>query len=243
LRDEVRSAYKDCLAVYLGRIDYAQALTLQMQVCEAKKCGFVPDVLLLLEHPHTITLGRNADRKNLLVSEAELSSRGVEIFKVDRGGDITYHGPEQLVGYPVMQLEKGERDVHLYMHDLEESLIRLLAFYKIETVRSKGMTGVWSGGRKIASMGVHISRWITRHGFALNVNTDLSYFRLIVPCGLVDKQMTSMSEILGARFELPEIGERYLEEFGKVFHRRVTRVSQNQLCQEVRICVEASQTV
>jgi len=243
LSDNVGGADKDCLVVYMGCIGYGQALALQMQLCKAKKEGFAPDVLLLLEHPHTITLGRKANRENLLVSEAELGERSVQLFSADRGGDITYHGPGQLVGYPVMQLEKEERDIHRYMYNLEESLIRLLALYKIQAGRCEGMTGVWSHGRKIASMGVHISRWITRHGFALNVDTDLSFFRLIVPCGLVGKQMTSMNEMLGARLELTDVAEQYMAEFGKVFRRRVKRVSQDQLCREGRLCVEISSTV
>jgi lipoyl(octanoyl) transferase len=239
----VYNADKDCFVVYLGLIDYAQALELQMQLCRAKREGFAPDVLLLLEHPHTITLGRNAKRVNLLVSETELNSRGVRLFNTDRGGDITYHGPGQLVGYPIIQLEKGERDVHQYMFDLEESLIRLLALHNIEGGRSEGMTGVWCKGKKIASMGVHISRWITRHGFALNISTDLSFFRLIIACGLVDKQMTSMQEMLGARLELPDVAEQYATEFAYAFHRRITRISEDELCREAHLYFEAAPAV
>jgi lipoyl(octanoyl) transferase len=239
----VRSAEKDCFVVYLGRIGYAQALAMQMQLCKAKREGFAPDVLLLLEHPHTITLGRNANPENLLVSGTELDARNVPLFNADRGGDITYHGPGQLVGYPIIQLEKGERDIHLYMYNLEHSLIQLLALHKIAAGRAEGMTGVWSNGRKIASMGVHISRWITRHGFALNVNTDLSFFRLIIPCGLADKQMTSMQEMLGARLELRDIAEQYAMEFGSIFHRRITTISEDELCREAELCVDVPPTV
>jgi lipoyl(octanoyl) transferase len=238
----VCSAEKDCLAVYLGCIGYAQALALQMQLCKAKKEGFVPDVLLLLEHSHAITLGRNANHKNLLVCETELETRGVEIFDTDRGGDITYHGPGQLVGYPIIQLEKGERDVHLYMYNLEESIIRLLALHNIEGGRYEGMPGVWSGGRKIASMGVHISRWITRHGFALNVNTDLSFFSLIVPCGLADKRMTSMQVTLGTHLEPKDVAGQYAAEFGNVFRRRIARISEDDLYRETRLSVDVSPT-
>jgi lipoyl(octanoyl) transferase len=234
----VCSGDKDCFVVYLGRSGYAQALALQMQLSKAKSEGFAPDVLLLLEHPHTITLGRNAHCVNLLVSGTELDSRGVQLFNADRGGDITYHGPGQLVGYPIIQLEKGERDVHLYMFNLEESLIRLLALYKIEAGRFSGMTGVWANGGKIASMGVHISRWITRHGFALNVNTNLSFFRLIVPCGLTDKRMTSMQELLGMQIELAEIAERYAIEFGKIFHRRISNISEDDLSRQLQHSTE-----
>lgn len=239
----MRSSEKECFVVYLGRIAYAKALALQLQLCRAKKENFAPDVLLLLEHPHTITLGRNANQGHLLVGKGELDARGVQLFDTDRGGDITYHGPGQLVGYPVMQLEKGERDVHRYMFDLEESLIRLLALYDIGADRCKGMTGVWSKGRKIASMGVHIARWITRHGFALNINTDLSFFQLIVPCGLVDKQMTSMKEMLGTHLQLQEVAERYAAGYAEVFHRHLTRISEEQLYREMQLGSEFAPTV
>jgi lipoyl(octanoyl) transferase len=233
---------KDCSVVFLGRIDYARALDLQMQICKAKKEGLVPDVLLLLEHPHSITLGRNGNWGNLLVSNEELSERGVKCFDSDRGGDITYHGPGQLVGYPVIQLEKGERDVHVYMRNLEESLIRLLALYNIEGSRVEGMTGVWAGAGKIASMGVHISRWVTRHGFALNVNTDLTFFRLIIPCGIVDRHMTSMNAILGRSLELPEIAERYVAEFGYAFNRCTEWISKSDFCRMLRQHAEVTPT-
>ena len=165
----------DCIVLWYECIQYSRALDLQMRICESKKRGFAKDVLLLLEHPPTITLGRSGDLNHLLIDKKELSSRGVDFWSVDRGGDITFHGPGQLVGYPILALQAGERDVHNYMRNLEESLIRLLAVYGIEGLREKQLTGVWTREGKIGAMGVHISRWITRHGFALNVNTDLSY--------------------------------------------------------------------
>jgi lipoate-protein ligase B len=206
-------------------MDYSQALDIQMRVCERKKQGFEKDVLLLLEHPPTITLGRNGKWDNLLVSEEMLRNRGVQCFAVDRGGDITFHGPGQLVGYPILRLGRGEQDVHRYMRNLEETLIRVLASYGIDAGRNEKYTGVWTGQGKIAAMGVHISRWITRHGFALNVNTDLSFYDLIVPCGIVGKQVSSMHSILSRSVDLGEIAGRVVEEFGAVFGREMVPVS------------------
>jgi len=196
-----------------------------MKICELKKTGFENDVLLLLEHPPVITLGRNAKRDNLLANEKLLKSRSVELWNVDRGGDITFHGPGQLVGYPILHLGAGERDVHAYMRNLEESLIRTLERYDIKGIRDSRYTGVWTEHGKIAAMGVHISRWITRHGFALNANTDLSYYDLIVPCGIVGKSVTSMKKLLSHALDLGEIADRYITEFGLVFNRNMFRMS------------------
>jgi lipoate-protein ligase B len=205
--------------VWQGRVSYEQALDLQMRICESKKRGFDRDVLLLLEHPPTITLGRSASPSHLLAGEEELKSRGVGVSNADRGGDITFHGPGQLVGYPLLSLHPGERDVHRYMHNLEESLIRLLNTYSIQSGRDAKFTGVWTSKGKIAAMGVHISRWITRHGFALNVNTDLSFYNLIVPCGIVGRGVTSIKEETGQTADLAEVAGRYLSCFSSVFHR------------------------
>lgn len=220
---------KDCLALWLGRIAYADALRLQMRICDCKKRGFVPDVLLLLEHPPTITLGRRADRNHLLVRDDELRARGIALWETDRGGDVTFHGPGQLVGYPLLALEGGERDVHAYMRNLEESLIRLLAAYGIRAERDSRFTGVWTSKGKIGALGVHISRWITRHGFALNVTTDLSFFDLIVPCGIVGRGVTSMQALLSRPFDLAEVAERYVQEFGAVFNRIMVPVGASEL--------------
>jgi lipoyl(octanoyl) transferase len=210
---------KDCLVVWLGRIAYSRALDLQMQICKLKKRGFDKDVLLLLEHPPTITMGRSGKRDHLLVKEADLKSRGISFWNVDRGGDITFHGPGQLVGYPILLLQGQERDVRSYMRRIEESLIRLLACYEIEAIRVSQFTGVWTPKGKIAAMGVHISRWITRHGFALNVNTDLSFYDLIVPCGIADRGVTSMQKHILSQVNLAEVADRYSSEFGRVFER------------------------
>ena len=213
---------KDCIVAWYGCVSYSAALELQMEICRLKRLGFEKDVLLLLEHPPTITLGRNGNRNHLLVAEELLKSRGVELWDVDRGGDITFHGPGQLVGYPILSLGPGERDVHGYMRKLEESLIRLLAIYKIDGERVQGLTGVWTRNGKIAAMGVHISRWVTRHGFALNVNTDLSYYDLIVPCGIMGKSVTSMQMRLMRTVDMQEVADRYAVEFGSTFGRRMT---------------------
>lgn len=219
--------------MWCGAVSYSDALELQMRICNLKKRGFQDDVLLLLEHPPTITLGRNANAGNLLVSEEHLKTLGVTLWNVDRGGDITFHGPGQLVGYPLLSLGPGERDVHGYMRNLEESLIRLLAGYGIESTRNSGFTGVWTGRGKIAAMGVHISRWITRHGFALNVRTDLSYYSLIVPCGIVGKGVTSVERLIGRAPELSEVAKRYISEFGSVFGRIMVQKNRGELSAEL----------
>lgn len=228
------SSAQACYTVSLGRVDYAAALDLQMRVCGAKRLGFVPDVLLLLEHPPTITLGRSGRWQNLLAPEETLRARGVARFEVDRGGDITFHGPGQLVGYPLVLLQPGERDVHRYMRNLEETLIRTLGHYGIRGFRAEKMTGVWTDPGKIAAMGVHLSRWITRHGFALNVTTDLSYFDLVNPCGLTGKAVTSMAAVLSRDVSVQEVGRCAAAEFGAVFRRRMIEKSASDLEEELK---------
>lgn len=210
---------KKCIAVWCGCVPYSEALGLQMQISGLKKAGFEPDVLLLLEHPPTITRGRNAKQDHVLAGESLLQSRRIELWDTDRGGDVTFHGPGQLVGYPILFLAASERDVHGYMRKLEESLMRTLAAYGISGGRNPSFTGVWTEMGKIAAMGVHISRWITRHGFALNVSTDLSYYDLIIPCGIQGKSVTSMHRHLGRAVDVKEVAERYVAEFGNVFYR------------------------
>jgi lipoate-protein ligase B len=224
----------NCFAVWQGCVSYSEALSLQMLICELKRHGFEEDVLLLLEHPPTITLGRSAKRNNLLTNEDFLKSRGIGLWNVDRGGDITFHGPGQLVGYPILSLRSRERDVHGYMRNLEESLIRLLAGYGIEGFRESRYTGVWTQKGKIAAMGVHISRWITRHGFALNVNTDLSYYDLIVPCGIEGREVASMKKHLMEDSDMDRIAESYISEFGAVFNRDMIRIGAADLRNKLR---------
>jgi lipoyl(octanoyl) transferase len=201
----------------LGLVDYAAALELQKERVAQRKAGAIPDMLLLLEHPHVYTLGRNARQENILASPEWLASRGAQVFHTDRGGDVTYHGPGQLVGYPILDLTQHRRDISWYMRSLEEVFIHTARDWGIEAGRSPGAAGVWVGNDKLAAMGVHLSRWVTSHGFALNVNTDLRYFEWIVPCGLRDKGVTSLAKLLGRAVEMEEVAVRVMEHFGEVF--------------------------
>ena len=175
--------------------------------------------MLLLEHPHVFTLGRGAKSSNILTDPAELQALSVEVHETGRGGDVTYHGPGQLVGYPIINLRPDRCDVHRYVRDIEEVLIRTVADFGIVGLRTSGLTGVWVGNEKIGAIGVRIARWITSHGFALNVNTDLSYFRMIVPCGITGKGVTSLSRLLGRDVDIEEVGRVAARHFGDVFER------------------------
>jgi lipoyl(octanoyl) transferase len=206
---------RNCCLRELGRISYAEALALQQQLAAERKEGLVPDHLLLLEHPHVITLGRNGHMENVLAGDDVLSRAGIEFHPTNRGGDVTYHGPGQLVGYPILDLREWKRDVGAYVRGLEQALIDTLADYGIEAGRIPKLTGVWVGERKIAAIGVHLSRWVTSHGFALNVNTDLSYFQYIVPCGLT-KPVTSMAA-LGVRTTVTEVASAFAPHFARTF--------------------------
>jgi lipoyl(octanoyl) transferase len=177
----------------LGQLGYAEALAIQKDLVEQRKRGLIPDQLLIVEHPHVITMGRNGHAENLLASEDILRRAGIAFHPTDRGGDITYHGPGQIVGYPIFDLREWKRDVVAYVRAIEQVIIDALGEFRIEAGRIEGCTGVWLGGRKVAAIGVHISRWVTSHGFALNHTTDLSYFQYIVPCGLT-KPVTSMRD-------------------------------------------------
>ena len=206
---------RKCCLRELGRTDYGQALELQRQLIARRQQGLISDQLLLLEHPHVITLGRNGKAANLLASDEVLSRAGIAFYPTDRGGDVTYHGPGQLVGYPIMDLREWQRDVGAYVRAVEQTIIDTLADYGISAGRIPKLTGVWVDDRKIAAIGVHISRWVTSHGFALNVSTDLSYFQYIVPCGLT-KPVTSMAA-LGVQVGLHEVGQTLARHFGRVF--------------------------
>ncbi|MGC8793667.1 MAG: lipoyl(octanoyl) transferase LipB [Bryobacteraceae bacterium] len=199
----------------LGRIRYAEALQLQRELVERRKQGLIFDQFLLLEHPHVITLGRNGRPEHLLASPEVLARAGIEFFHTDRGGDITYHGPGQVVGYPIMDLRDWRKDVVAYVRGLEQVIIETLASFGLRGERESGRTGVWIQGRKIAAIGVHVSRWVTSHGFAFNVSTDLSYFRYIVPCGLT-APVTSMAE-LGVKADLTEVHAALVSAFASVF--------------------------
>jgi len=203
----------------LGVVPYAEALALQRSLVEDRRAGRIADTLLLVEHPHVLTLGVRGDggRSHILATADALASRGVDVFEAGRGVDVTYHGPGQLVGYPIIDLNPGRRDVHRYVRDLEEVLIRTAADYGIAAGRVDGLTGVWVGEEKLAAIGVRIARWITSHGFALNVTTNLDYFSLIVPCGIPDRGVTSISRLLGRPVELDAVAARVAAHFDKVF--------------------------
>jgi lipoyl(octanoyl) transferase len=208
----------------LGTIGYQAALDLQAQLVEQRKQGLIPDQLLLLEHPPVITLGvrtRN-DRSHVLESEAAMAARGVGLFETGRGGDVTYHGPGQLVGYPIVDLKPDRCDVHRYVRDLEEVLIRAVDAFGVRAGRIEGLTGIWVGDQKLAAIGVRISRWVTSHGFALNVNTDLSHFGLIVPCGITDKGVTSLERLLGHALPMDEVAETVARQFAALFSAELT---------------------
>jgi len=209
----------ELLAVDLGTMPYAEALEFQRAVARARISGEIAeDVLLLVEHPPVVTLGRTAKAANLVASPEQLAARGVEVFEVERGGDITFHGPGQLVGYPIIDLKRHKQDLHWYLRQVEEALIAALAGLGIPAVRNEGKTGVWTQGRKIASIGVHARDWVTWHGFALNVNTDLSFFDLIVPCGIQDVTMTSVARELGLlRADDVRVRDETVRAFGRVF--------------------------
>ncbi len=202
----------------LGRVPYADALELQRTLVEDRRAGRVGDVLLLLEHPHVLTLGARSEtaRSNVLATPARLAELGVEVRETGRGGDVTYHGPGQLVAYPILNLEPDRADVYNYVRNLEEVMIRVSAAFGVRAGRIDGLTGAWVGGDKIGAIGVRISRWITSHGFAYNVNTSLDYFNLIVPCGIRDHGVTSLSRELGRQVEMAEVEDRVVAEFTRV---------------------------
>lgn len=205
--------------VRLGRIAYGEALELQRAVANARISGNIPeDVLLLLEHPPVVTLGRSSKEQNVTSSPEFLRSRGVEVFEVERGGDVTFHGPGQLVGYPILDLKRHRQDLHWYLRELENALIRAVARYGIVGARSGGYTGVWTGPRKLASIGVHVREWVTWHGFALNVTTDLSYFDLIVPCGIQGVVMTSLARETGrSDISMSDVEDATAQGIGETF--------------------------
>jgi lipoate-protein ligase B len=203
----------------LGRVEYGEALALQKATELAVKEGREPDTLLLLEHPHTLTVGRRGDSASILMSSELLAARGVSVFETNRGGKITYHGLGQIVGYPIINLSPDREDVHAFVRDLEEVLIRTLADYQINSFRLEGFTGVHTSRGKVAAIGVHIARWITTHGFALNVNTDLSFFNLIIACD--GEQVTSMQDLLGHEVDMYEVEDRIAGHFAEVFDMSV----------------------
>ena len=217
---------------------YSEAWTLQKRAVAVRKAGAIEDVLLLCEHPHVITQGRNGKRENLLASEHVLQQKGVEFYATDRGGDITYHGPGQIVGYPILNLGAIRRDVVWYVRMLEEAMIQATAELGVAAKRVEGKTGIWvryeNAEEKLAAIGVHISRWVTSHGFAYNVSTDLRYFDLIVPCGIADRKATSLEKLLGRSVRREEIAPGIAKHFGEVFGLELKETSRTELLDKLQ---------
>jgi lipoyl(octanoyl) transferase len=225
----VKQAPQICWQVNAGLLPYARACALQHHLVAARKAGAIPDVLLFCEHPHVITLGRNGNRENLRASDHLLAQMNVTFHETDRGGDITYHGPGQIVGYPILDLTEHRRDVRCYVQQLEEIMIRASADFKVTAERIAERHGIWvkspAGEEKLAALGVHLSRWVTSHGFAYNVATDLRYFDLIVPCGIAGKRATSLERVLDRAVRTEEVRPRLAAHFGELFERNMISVS------------------
>ncbi len=229
-----------CLTTDLGLIGYAEAYALQKRIVAARKAGAIEDMLLLCEHPHVITQGRSGKREHLLVTGDVLRQRGVEYCDTSRGGDITYHGPGQIVGYPILNLGAIRRDVVWYVRMLEEVMIRASAELGVVAEREAGKTGVWvksssehGPSGKLGAIGVHISRWVTSHGFAYNVSTDLRYFDLIVPCGLAERKATSLEKLLGRTVQCADVSPRIAKHFGEVFGLEIRGTSRRELLEKL----------
>ena len=229
---------KQALQVDWGLIGYAGAFALQKRVVAARKADAIEDVLLLCEHPHVITQGRNGKREHLLVSEHVLRQKGVEFYETSRGGDITYHGPGQIVGYPIMNLGAIRRDVVWYVRMLEEAMIRATAEYGIKAKRVAGKTGIWvergNTEDKLGAIGVHISQWVTSHGLAYNVSTDLRNFDLIVPCGIADRKATSLEKLLGRSVKLDEVKPKLAKHLGEVFGLELQQIDRAELLEKLQ---------
>jgi lipoyl(octanoyl) transferase len=246
-----------CLSLDLGLIPYGEAYQLQKRIVAARKLGAIDDVLIFCEHPHVVTQGRNGKREHLLVGDQLLRQKGVEYFETSRGGDITYHGPGQIVGYPILNLAAIRRDVVWYVRMLEEVMIRATADFGIVAEREAGKTGIWVAAEedknsaqmaqsskrkpepgKLGAIGVHISRWVTSHGFAYNVSTDLRYFDLMVPCGIAGRKATSLEKLLGRGVDSSEVRARMASHFGEVFGLNMQLIGLNALLTKLRECEE-----
>jgi lipoyl(octanoyl) transferase len=231
---------KPLLIIDLGLISYTNGVALQRRIVEARKAQAIDDVLLFCQHPHVLTLGRNGKRENLLASEHVLRQKGVEFHASNRGGDITYHGPGQIVGYPILDLSKSKQDVHWYVRTLEEVMIRASADFGITAYRIPGKTGIWVEAspheQKLAAIGVHISRWVTSHGFAYNVSTDLRYFDLIVPCGIAERKATSLEKLLERAVSQDEVKPFLIRYFAELFEFAPRSSSAASLLAELTRC-------
>lgn len=247
-----------CLTVDLGLIGYDEGYALQKRIVAARKAGAIEDVLLLCEHPHVITQGRNGKREHLLAGESVLRQKGVEFYETSRGGDITYHGPGQIVGYPILNLAAIRRDVVWYVRMLEEVMIRASGDFGVTAIRENGKTGVWvahgkssprraqssqsgeGAAEKLGAIGVHISRWVTSHGFAYNVATDLRFFDLIVPCGIADRRATSLERLLARRVDRAPVAARLAHHFGQAFHLEMRATTPSELLDKLRRAEQAA---
>jgi lipoyl(octanoyl) transferase len=209
---------RELLYCDLNFIDYKEAWDLQKSTFELRHNKKLPDIIFLLEHPHTYTLGKTADKKNLIGSDEYLNKNNISVYDIDRGGDITYHGPGQIVGYPIIDLNEWQNDTHKYLRGLEEVIIRTCANYNIICTRVPKYTGVWIENRKIAAIGIKVSRWITMHGFAFNINTDLSLFSGIIPCGISDKEVTSLQKETDNKIDIQEVKSLLVKNFKEVFN-------------------------
>ena len=216
-----------CYVYQLGQVAYREAYRLQTDLLSRRINGDIGDTLLLLEHPPTITVGKSGRVENILVSPAELAEKGIPLFFVDRGGDVTYHGPGQLVGYPIIDLKNRGKDLHQYVHNREEAVIRTLDDFGIRGGRDRSHRGVWVKQREIAAIGLRVSKWVTVHGFALNIDADLAPFSLINPCGFSDRGATSMAEVLGREIAMTAVTERLMARFAEVFQVRLETGSDN----------------
>lgn len=221
---------RNLLYCNLGLIDYKEAWDLQKETYELRVNGKIPDVIYLLEHPNTYTFGKTADHNNLVGSEEYLAENKISVYDIDRGGDITYHGPGQIVGYPIINLEYWQKDTHKYLRALEETIIETCAEYGITAGRVPKYTGVWIEDRKIAAIGIKVTRWVTMHGFAFNINTDLSFFKGIIPCGISDKDVTSIRRELKKDIDIEQTKTKLLSNFGKLFgYTDVTQVTKEEI--------------
>ncbi|WP_003542371.1 lipoyl(octanoyl) transferase LipB [Desulfotomaculum nigrificans] len=220
------------LVAILGEVDYQESLNMQEKLLQLRQQNKVPDIMLLLQHPPTLTLGTRENRCNIITPEAELQRQGVKIFKINRGGDVTYHGPGQIVGYPIMNLNGYGKSVRGYIHNIEETFIQLLkAEYDITATREDRYHGVWVGDEKITAIGCAVKRWVTMHGFAFNVNTNLNHFKWINPCGITDKGVTSLQKILGQPQDIQKVNHQVVSHFSRVFHCEPEIINQQQLHQ------------
>ncbi len=220
---------KQLLVVNIGTTKYADTWELQKEIFSARVSQRIDDVFLLTEHEPVFTLGKGADENHLLANDSELQEKKIDMFWIDRGGDVTFHGPGQIVGYPIIDLNLHYNDIHRYLRDLEEMIIRTIAEYEIAGGREKEFTGVWVKNEKIAALGVKVSKWITMHGFALNVNTDLTFFDRIIPCGIFHKGVTSLEQILHKKIELSEVQNKLIYYFAQIFNFEVKHISKEEL--------------